>query len=196
MDWDAGASGQQCKRHAWHIGGHCTLNSTEDTGTASAGKAGQSDKQTNPFETLVGAWLEQSRIWQPQALADAFSASPLFERGPAAMVPVATILFQAYLQSMSSSVRFGGRLTETMAQCQARMIERLSEADVASAADGESLRVLIDDARACLREVAELSADEARALQSNVAALDDALRTLAGEPSEPAGSGRRWKVKP
>jgi ElaB/YqjD/DUF883 family membrane-anchored ribosome-binding protein len=82
-----------------------------------------------------------------------------------------------------------------MAQCQARMLERRAEADMASAADGENLRILIDDARACLREVAELSADEARALKENIEAMDEALRTLVGDPADSGGANRRWKAK-
>ena len=172
------------------------MGSTNDTSTSAAGKSGQSANQTNPFEPLIAAWLEQSKMWQPDNFADTLGNSPLFDRGPAAMWPVAAVLMQTYFQCISSSVRFGGRLTDKMAQCQARMIERLAEADVASAADGESMRILIDDARACLREVAELSAAEAKALKTNIETLDETLRSLAGDVPEPSSATRHWKVKP
>lgn len=117
------------------------------------------------------------------------------ERGPASMWPVASVLMQTYVQSLSGSVRFGGRLTEKMARCQAKMIERLAEADAASISDGENMRILIDDARACLREIAEISAEEANNLNTCIQAMDEALRSLAGEAGSDGG-GRRWKVKP
>lgn len=119
------------------------------------------------------------------------SLTPLLSKSPAQAMPLFALLAQAYLLCMSGGLRFSGRLAETVTNCQARTFDTLRQDSFINADDDEKTRILIDEARACLREIVELCAGESKSLQAKMLDIDEAMRAMAGEPDRSAGASQR-----
>jgi hypothetical protein len=133
-------------------------------------------------------WLDLARDWTsglelPQLLGDADSPSPLAStQGPAvALVLVA----QAYVAWVLSGVGMFARAGLSWAGYGAILAQQLValglELGVDESRRGTAIRTLLDESSAQLRELGELSVQEARALQRNLLALAEQLRDLDDE---------------
>jgi hypothetical protein len=109
-------------------------------------------------------------------------------------ISVGIILADAHLQCMASGVRFALKATSILATGQLRFLNEIRSTDAHEFPD--RLRTVVDEARGCLRELADVMSLEAGRLHRQLAALDEAARNLvphidnADQPYR-----RRWKAK-
>jgi hypothetical protein len=110
---------------------------------------------------------------------------------------IAAILLRAQQQCVVSGVRFGSKAATSLLQGQSRLMDPMKSSASANASSEQAVRALVDDARGCLREVAEAAAEEFRLLQSELTMLQEAMRALIDEPDDSERAyARRWKAKP
>ena len=112
------------------------------------------------------------------------------------IIRMASILGRAHLQCAVSGLRFGYKATRRILQGQSRLLNHLRTSERSEEFGQSTLRVLVDETRGCLRDLAETSSDEVRRFQSELSGLQDATRDLVSD-----GNGsrktytRRWKAK-
>lgn len=161
--------------------------------TASAG----SSSFFQILDIFCEQWLDQVGAFTPEHLSAPIDDLSRTCPNSSDMLTTAGLLNQACLHWMAAGMRSNGRIVQAVTQCQARFVDHVARSAAGSADKEETLRLLVDDARACLRQIAEASEREAKAFRSDLEALDEALRALADEQTEPDKAGRRrWKVKP
>jgi hypothetical protein len=106
------------------------------------------------------------------------------------------VLAQAYLVAVVSGLRYWRRVAETSAIHHLGLLQSLA----ANAADPNTSeaerRILIDGIRIYLRDLGDVSAQEARAFQSELDKLAERVATAALGPEQASDHRRRWKVKP
>ena len=115
-----------------------------------------------------------------------FPAEPIFSAG--------WILAGAHLQCVASSLKFTLKATDRLARAQLKLLGqgRLSDPQEFQ----EQLRTVVDEARGCLGDIAEMASQEVRQLQHRLNGLQEATRGLVPEASISEGSyRRRWKAK-
>ena len=128
---------------------------------------------------------------------------PAADAPPAASAPgngaeaaqVLEVLTQASLLALTSALKSWVRTAELWARLAPALAQGYQDLAGEDLAQKEARAVLIDQMRAALREVAEVSGQEARQLQSDLERLFDRLRPVSAEE---AGRPyrRRWNVKP
>lgn len=117
---------------------------------------------------------------------EAFGAAPVFKVG--------YILATAHVQCLATGLKFALRATKRLAQAQANLSHRVSFSEHQQ--PPEQLRTVVDEARGCLGDIAELASQEFHHLQGRLNALQEATRRLVPEAKAPEFSyTRRWKVK-
>lgn len=126
----------------------------------------------------------------------------LSDDGSAASAPteplfgIASVLAGAYWQCGVSGLRLGLATTRILAQGQLKLLEYARSSVLPEFRD-QALRVVVDEARLCLRDVADAAFEELGRLRSELAALQDAARELVPERDDTEKAyQRRWKVKP
>lgn len=127
----------------------------------------------------------------------AFASEGMLRKGDAGKAAdMASLLAQAYLVATASGMRYWRRVAETYGAHQSAVLRSLL-ARVADrhTSDGER-RALIDEIRAYLREVGDVSLQEARIFQSELDKLGAEVATAAGNGGESSAHRRRWKAKP
>jgi hypothetical protein len=105
-----------------------------------------------------------------------------------------SILAGAHLQCVVSSLKFTLRATDRLARAQVKLLGhgRLADPQEFPA----QLRTVVDEARGCLGDIAEMASEEFRQLQQRLNELQETTRRLAPEANISEGSyRRRWKVK-
>jgi hypothetical protein len=114
------------------------------------------------------------------------SAAPVFKVG--------CILAGAHVQCLASGLKFALRATKRLAQAHVNLSQHVSFSDHQQP---EQLRTVVDEARGCLGDIAELASQEFHHLQGRLNAFDEATRRLVPEASLPEYLyTRRWKAKP
>jgi hypothetical protein len=110
-------------------------------------------------------------------------------------INVGMILAHAQLQCFASGLRLGLAATSILVCGQLKFLSRLR---FSSAEEfPEELGTVVDEARGCLREVAEAVTAELGQLQRSFGSLDEAACNLVPRPDESEQLyRRRWKVKP
>jgi hypothetical protein len=104
------------------------------------------------------------------------------------------ILAGAHLECVASSLKFTLRATDRFARAQLKLLGqgRLSDPQEFQV----QLRTVVDEARGCLGDIAEMASQEVRQLQHRLSVLQEATRGLAPEARISEGSyRRRWKAK-
>jgi hypothetical protein len=120
--------------------------------------------------------------------AGAAAAEPMFA--------IASVLAGAYWQCGVSGLRLGLATTRILAQGQLKVLEYARSSALPEFRE-QALRVVVDDARLCLRDVADAAFEELGRLRSELAALQDAARdAVPGREDTETAYRRRWKVKP
>jgi len=110
-------------------------------------------------------------------------------------INVGMILAHAQLQCLASGLRLGLAATGILARGQLRLLSRLRFSSAEELP--EELGTVVDEARGCLREVAEAVTVELSQLQRSFGSLDEAARNLVprlDDSEQPYR--RRCKVKP
>jgi hypothetical protein len=105
-----------------------------------------------------------------------------------------SILAGAHLHCVVSSLKFTLMATDRLARTQVKLLGqgRLSDPQEFPA----QLRTVVDEARGCLGDIAEMASQEFRQLQSRLNELQETTRRLAPEANVSKGSyRRRWKAK-
>jgi hypothetical protein len=105
-----------------------------------------------------------------------------------------SILAGAHLQCVVSSLKFTLKATDRLARTQVKLLGqgRLSDPQEFPA----QLRTVVDEARGCLGDIAEIASQEFRQLQRRLNELQETTRRLAPEANISKGSyRRRWKAK-
>jgi hypothetical protein len=109
-------------------------------------------------------------------------------------INIGMILADAQLQCLASGLRLGLKTTSILAAGQLRFLGRLQFSNAEEFP--ERLGTVVDEARGCLREVAEAMTVELGRLQHHLGSLDEAARNLVPRPDD---SGqpyrRRWRAK-
>jgi hypothetical protein len=120
--------------------------------------------------------------------AGAAAAEPMFA--------IASVLAGAYWQCGVSGLRLGLATTRILAQGQLKLLEYARSSALPEFRE-QALRVVVDDARLCLRDVADAAFEELGRLRSELTALQDAAREVVpGREDAETAYQRRWKVKP
>ena len=104
------------------------------------------------------------------------------------------ILAGAHLQCVVSSLKFTLRATDRLARAQVKLLghARLSDPREFPV----QLRTVVDEARGCLRDVADLASQEFRQLQHRLSELQETTRRMVPEANiSEASYRRRWKAK-
>jgi len=105
-----------------------------------------------------------------------------------------SILAGAHLHCVVSSLKFTLLATDRLARTQVKLLGhgRLSDPHEFPT----QLRTVVDEARGCLRDIAELASQEFHQLQNRLNELQETTRRLAPEANVSRGSyRRRWKAK-
>jgi hypothetical protein len=107
---------------------------------------------------------------------------------------VGSILADAYLQCVASGIRFAFKTTSILAKGQ---ITFLNQVRFPNAQEfPEQLRTVVDEARGCLRDVADVASLELDQLRRRLAALDEATQNLVPDvDNSDHPYRRRWKAK-
>ena len=114
------------------------------------------------------------------------SAEPLMQ--------IASILGRAHFHCAVSGLRVGLRATKRLCQGHLRLMSHMAQSD---SPREHALRIIVDETRGCLREVADVSSQEVRRLQVELGKLQEEAREIIAEPEEPARKHKRaWKAKP
>jgi len=104
------------------------------------------------------------------------------------------ILAGAHMQCVFSSLTFTLKATDRLARTQVKLLGQ-----VAFSVPQEfpaQLRTVVDEARGCLGDIAEMASQEFGQLQRGLHDLQEATRRLAPEANVQEGSyRRRWKAK-
>jgi hypothetical protein len=103
-------------------------------------------------------------------------------------------LAQANLVFMASSFRYWRRLTEIYGTYYPTISRSLLEAIADRSGSGEERGLLLDNLRACFREMADLPCQESRLLQAELDQIERAIWS-ATEEEKAAPYWRRWRVK-
>jgi hypothetical protein len=98
---------------------------------------------------------------------------------------------QAYAAYAASGLRYWSRTMDVWAKAILPIASGVAEMSAGDAGRPEARAALIDELRACLRELTEMPQQEARRLEAELEKIAGALRP------EPDGRyWRRWKAKP
>jgi hypothetical protein len=125
-------------------------------------------------------------------------AVPGLGRSPNGGTPgdVASLAAQACLIASVGGLRYWRKLAQTYGAHQAAILQSLSGSVNAPGGSEEEKRVLTDELRAYLREIGDVSVQEARAFQSELEKLAAEVATAAGSSDASPDYRRRWKAKP
>jgi len=108
---------------------------------------------------------------------------------------VASLAAQACLIASVGGLRYWSKLAQSYGAHQAAIVQSLA-ASMNNSGRSEDQRVLPDELRAYLREVGDVSVQEARAFQSELEKLAAEVATAAGNSDASPDYRRRWKAKP
>ena len=117
--------------------------------------------------------------------------SSLAAKGPPQSGALMSLAAQAYMHCLASGVSLAGRLSESTLRCQRSVAGALQSDAYAAASDEEKTRIMVDEARGCLRGVMEACTQEGKALQAKLLEIDEVMRQMADPPQTSAGASAR-----
>jgi hypothetical protein len=107
-------------------------------------------------------------------------------------VDIASFLGQTWMVAASSGLRYWWRLAGMYGEHQAGLLQAL----MSSGLSEDERRAMIDELRAYVRGLGDVSLQEARVLQSELERLSHGLAAGSGLGSEHGPHRRRWRAKP
>jgi hypothetical protein len=88
------------------------------------------------------------------------------------------------------------RTTKRLFQGQSRLMGHMRSPESSDDFREQAMRILVDEARGCLRDVVDASSEEVRRLQSELARLQEEVRAVvSGGNGSEIEYTRRWKAK-
>jgi hypothetical protein len=105
-----------------------------------------------------------------------------------------TVFSRIQLVAVLSALRYGSNLAQAFGDHQSSFL-RLMSAQSPGTLREEERRQILEDLRSWLREIGELSSQEARIFQSELQKIGDDLVNVADVPTTPDNYRRRWKCK-
>jgi hypothetical protein len=91
------------------------------------------------------------------------------------LLDIAMILGRAHVHCLAGGLRLGARATKRLVQGQLRLLNHVASSD----GDREHvLRVVVDEARGCLREVVDISSQELQHLRTTLGTLQGETRAI------------------
>jgi hypothetical protein len=111
-----------------------------------------------------------------------------------ALVNVGSILTDAYLHCVASGLRFGFKTTGILVKGQLSLLNQCGLPTAHEIPD--QTKTAIDEARGCLREIADIASLEFSQLHRKLAALEESARNLVPAVQDnDRPYRRRWKAK-
>jgi hypothetical protein len=142
-------------------------------------------------------WLRAACAFRNPSDVDVASVAGLAQSDKAGKaVDMSGLVAQAYLVAMASGLRYWSKLAQTYGAHQSSILRslltRISEPDLGEA-DGAALA---EEIRTYLREIGDVSTQEARLFQAELERIAAELANAAGNAADSAQYRRRWKAKP
>lgn len=110
------------------------------------------------------------------------------------LINVGSILTDAYLHCVASGLRFGFKTTGILVKGQLSLLNQFGLPTAQEFPD--RTRTAVDEARGCLREIADTASLEFSQLHRKLAALEEAARNLVPAMQDnDRPYRRRWKAK-
>ena len=109
---------------------------------------------------------------------------------------VMALVAQAYFAWMNGGLRYSNRVAGLWNEFYRTLAERFAAAASVPGAAGVELVTLVDEARAQLRQVGELSLQEARLVQEEMDRFAAEMRQLVDDQGPAKERHRYWNVKP
>jgi len=180
-------------RDAWDKGALAWQMMVAD---AAAMPGGATDP-TGPLTAMLAPWADFARAYGPPPPRSAPPAGSA-EAAREALEQVSDLspaLAEAAMIAAISAARYSRALAEICARHQGSVVQTmLDSARGRTASATTESRVLIDDLRACLREIGEAASLEARRLQAELDQVSESLaRAAAGDA--PPSNPRPYRVK-
>jgi hypothetical protein len=107
-----------------------------------------------------------------------------------------SLVAQAYLAATVSGARYWRRVAQTYRTHQSGILQSLLARIADSSMSDNERCALIDEIRAYLREIGDVSLQEARIFQSELEKLSAQVAEAGGASAEPSEHRRRWRAKP
>jgi hypothetical protein len=174
----------------------CILGSFAVENTLAQGDVGGVAEQLAPFlDPMLRAASAFRELTESgvNALGGEGPASP---DGAPRAAGVASLVAQAYLAAAVSGFRYWRRVAQTYGAHQSSILQSFLAGGAGSSVPDEERRALIEEVRAYLREVGDVSLQEARILQSELEKLSAGVAEAGGAGAEPSKHRRRWRAKP
>ena len=108
------------------------------------------------------------------------------------MTDMAGFLAQTWMVAAASGFRYWRRMAETYGQHQSGLMQAMATGGLSE----DERRTMIDELRAYVRELGDLSLQEARLLQHELERLSFGLAASADAPVGDREHRRHWRVKP
>lgn len=174
----------------------CILGSVALENTLARGDVGGMGERVAPFlDPMLRAASTFRDLAEAAggALGGEWSAS---SEGAAKAADVAALVAQAYLTATVSGVRYWRRVAQTYGAHQSGILQSLLAGGADANLPEEQRRALVEEIRSYLREVGDVSLQEARIFQSALEKLSAQVAGVGGAADEPSQHRRRWKAKP
>jgi len=110
---------------------------------------------------------------------------------PPEMAALIQLVAQAHMQLMTSGFRYANNVSEFYRDKYSSLIEQIT----AGAQGQRDIRFLIDEARTYLREIADLTSQEARLLQVELERIELQMNQILSDDLKSNGPHRYWKAK-
>jgi hypothetical protein len=181
--WDQGAL-------AWHRMAEAAAQRAEEEDEAPAG---------GPLAAMLAPWAELARAYGtvPPRGPPRRHAEEAAREALAQVADLSPALAEAAMIAAISAFRYGRALAEICARHQGSVVQALldrASGEAAGASAGG--RALIDDLRACLREIGEAASLEARRLQVELEQVGESIaRAATADEPPPAPHQRPCRVK-
>lgn len=107
-------------------------------------------------------------------------------------VDIAGFLGQTWMVATTSGLRYWGRLAQMYGEHQAGVLRALMSGGLSE----DERRAMIDELRAYVRDLGDVSLQEARVLQSELERLSHGLAAAVDSAAPHAQHRRRWRAKP
>jgi hypothetical protein len=117
-------------------------------------------------------------------------------RGPGKAAEMAPFMSQFYLVAAAGGLRYWRKLLQTHSAHQAAILRSSAAAERDAKPSDKHDRVLADEIRAFLREIGEVSLQEARAFQVELEKLSAEMASGEEAAENSPEYRRRWKAKP
>ena len=172
---------------AWAAAAQSFLGRVGDDGAPNWAPAYRPKDVTRIWEALVGPWIGDGQTTLPLALPMPRTID---------QQDVMALVAQAYFVWMSGGLRYSNRVAGLWNEYSRTLAERFATAASVPDAAGVELVTLVDEARAQLRQVGELTLQEARLLQEEMDRLAAEMRRLVDDQGPGEQRHRYWNVKP